>query len=183
MAGNDQYGYRIDPDAFYLPDLALEPDEQVALSLAVAGVHLGDPSGRDALLKLGAAGLGDVRPIASIVPTPALIELFEAVRTKATASFSYRTGATPRVAPLGLWFRFGHWYLVVWDLDSHAVRTFRVDRIEGDVTRSEPAMASPTTSTSRRRCPTSPGTPTVTTVRDAHQGRRRRGPARHRPGR
>lgn len=143
VAGNDQYGYRIDRDAFYLPDLALEPDEQVALHLAVAGVHLGDPSGRDALLKLGAAGLGDVRPIASMVPTPALIELFEAVRTKATAAFSYRTGRDRRVAPLGLWFRFGHWYLVAWDLDSHAVRTFRVDRIEGDVTRSEPAEGVP----------------------------------------
>jgi proteasome accessory factor C len=143
VPGNDQYGYRIDRDAFYLPDLALEPDEQVALHLAVAGVHLGDPSGRDALLKLGAAGLGDARPIASIVPTPALIELFEAVRTKATAAFSYRTGRDRRVAPLGLWFRFGHWYLVAWDLDSRAVRTFRVDRIDGEVTRSEPAEGVP----------------------------------------
>jgi predicted DNA-binding transcriptional regulator YafY len=42
--GNEQYGYRIDRDSFYLPDLALEPDEQVALHLAVAGVHLGDSS-------------------------------------------------------------------------------------------------------------------------------------------
>ncbi|HXB37518.1 MAG TPA: WYL domain-containing protein [Acidimicrobiales bacterium] len=141
LPGNEQYGYRIDRDEFYLPDLALEPDEQVALHLAVAGVHLGDPSGRDALLKLGATGLGDVRPIASIVPTPALIDLFEAVRTKASAAFSYRTGRDRRVAPLGLWFRFGHWYLVAWDLDSSAVRTFRVDRIEGDVTRGEAGSA------------------------------------------
>jgi proteasome accessory factor C len=141
LPGNEQYGYRIDRDQFYLPDLALEPDEQVALHLAVAGVHLGDPSGRDALLKLGASGLGDVRPIASMVPTPALIDLFEAVRTKATASFAYRTGRDRRVAPLGLWFRFGHWYLVAWDLDSTAVRTFRVDRIESDVTRGEAGSA------------------------------------------
>ena len=90
LGGHEQYGYRIDRDAFYLPDLALEPDEQVALHLAVAGVHLGDPSGRDALLKLGASGLADVRPIASMVPSPALIELFEAVRTRATATFAYR---------------------------------------------------------------------------------------------
>ena len=141
LPGNEQYGYRIDRDQFYLPDLALEPDEQVALHLAVAGVHLGDPSGRDALLKLGAAGLGDVRPIASLVPTPALIELFEAVRTKATAAFAYRTGRDRRVVPLGLWFRFGHWYLVAWDLDSLAVRTFRVDRVEGNVTRGEAGSA------------------------------------------
>ena len=136
LPGNEQYGYQIDRDSFYLPDLDLEPDEQVALQLAVAGVHLGDPSGRDALLKLGAAGLGDVRPIASLVPPAALIELFEAVRTHASATFAYR-GETRRVAPVGLWFRFGHWYLVAWDLDRAAVRTFRVDRIDGEVGRGE----------------------------------------------
>jgi proteasome accessory factor C len=136
LPGHEQYGYQIDRESFYLPDLDLEPDEQVALHLAVAGVHLGDPSGRDALLKLGAAGLGDVRPIASMVPPAALIELFEAVRTHASAAFTYRAEAR-RVAPVGLWFRFGHWYLVAWDLDRTAVRTFRVDRIEGEVIRGE----------------------------------------------
>jgi proteasome accessory factor BC len=136
LAGNEQYGYQIDRESFYLPDLELEPDEQVALHLAVAGVHLGDPSGRDALLKLGAAGLSDVRPIASLVPPAALIELFEAVRTHASATFAYRSEER-RVAPVGLWFRFGHWYLVAWDLTRSAVRTFRVDRIEGDVVRGE----------------------------------------------
>src|SRR5271154_6773126 len=140
LPGHEQYGYQIDRDSFYLPDLDLETDEQVALHLAVAGVHLGDPSGRDALLKLGAAGLGDVRPIASLVPPPALIELFEAVRTHASAAFVYRS-VERRVAPVGLWFRFGHWYLVAWDLDRTAVRTFRVDRIEGDVTRGEAGEA------------------------------------------
>ncbi len=136
LPGNEQYGYLIDRDSFYLPDLDLEADEQVALHLAVAGVHLGDPSGRDALLKLGAAGLGDVRPIAAMVPPAALIELFEAVRSRAVASFSYR-GEPRQVVPVGLWFRFGHWYLVAYDLDREAQRTFRVDRIDGEVTRRE----------------------------------------------
>jgi proteasome accessory factor C len=140
LPGHEQYGYQIDRASFYLPDLELEPDEQVALHLAVAGVHLGDPSGRDALLKLGAIGLADVRPIASMVPSPALIELFEAVRTRAPAKFRYRS--EPRlVVPLGLRFRFGHWYLVAWDLDRTAVRTFRVDRVEGEVDRGEPGGA------------------------------------------
>ncbi len=140
LPGHEQYGYLIDRESFYLPDLDLEPDEQIALHLAVAGVHLGDPSGRDALLKLGAAGLGDVRPIASMLPSPALIELFEAVRTRATAEFTYR-GDARRVAPVGLWFRFGHWYLVAWDIDRSAVRTFRVDRIEREVARGESGTA------------------------------------------
>jgi predicted DNA-binding transcriptional regulator YafY len=132
LQGQEQYGYVIDREGFYLPDLALEPDEQVALHLAVAGVHLGDPSGRDALLKLGASGLSEVRPIATVVPPPALVDLFEAVRTSAATAFVYR-GAQRKVAPAGLWFRFGHWYLVAWDLERDAVRTFRVDRIEGTV--------------------------------------------------
>jgi predicted DNA-binding transcriptional regulator YafY len=132
LEGDEQYGYLIEREAFYLPDLALEPDEQVALHLAVAGVHLGDPSGRDALLKLGAAGLGEVRPIATLVPPQALIDLFEAVRTRSITTFSYR-GSPREVVPVGLWFRFGHWYLVAWDLARTAVRTFRVDRVDGTV--------------------------------------------------
>jgi proteasome accessory factor BC len=140
LPGGEQYGYSIDREAFYLPDLELAPDEQVALHLAVAGVHLDDPSGRDALLKLGATGLGDVRPIATLETPQALIDLFEAVRTQAVASFSYRQ--TPRrVAPAGLWFRFGHWYLVAWDLDREAVRTFRVDRVEDAVVLGTPGGA------------------------------------------
>ncbi len=140
LPGQEQYGYLIEREAFYLPDLALEPDEQVALHLAVAGVHLADPSGRDALLKLGATGMGEVRPIATLVTPRALVDLFEAVRTHTAASFSYRNGAR-RVIPAGLWFRFGRWYLVAWDLDREAVRTFRVDRIEDAVTMGAPGAA------------------------------------------
>ena len=140
LPGQEQYGYLIERDAFYLPDLALEPDEQVALHLAVAGVHLADPSGRDALLKLGATGMGDVRPIAALATPRALVDLFEAVRTHAAASFTYRNGGR-RVTPAGLWFRFGRWYLVAWDLDRAAVRTFRVDRIEDAVTMGVPGGA------------------------------------------
>lgn len=130
VEGPDQYGYRIDGAAFYLPDLGLLPDEQAALHLAVAGVQLGDPSGRDALLKLGAAGLAEARPVAALVPPEALVPLYDALRTHAEVGFSYR-GAARSVAPAGLWFREGRWYLVGWDRDRQAARTFRVDRVEG----------------------------------------------------
>jgi proteasome accessory factor BC len=129
VEGPEQYGYRIDPDTFYLPDLHLTPDEQAALQLAVAGVHLGDPSGRDALAKLGATGLSEARPLASLDPPPALVPLFEAVRNRATVQFRHR-GADRRMTPAGLWFRRGHWYAVGWDTDRQAPRSFRVDRIE-----------------------------------------------------
>jgi proteasome accessory factor BC len=137
VEGPEQYGYRIDPDAFYLPDLQLAPDEQAALHLAVAGVHLGDPSGRDALLKLGATGLNESRPLASFVPPAALVPLFEAVRTRARVQFAYR-GEQRDLAPGGLWFRHGHWYVVGWDAKRDAARTFRVDRMEGLPSVAEP---------------------------------------------
>ncbi|MGH9089326.1 MAG: helix-turn-helix transcriptional regulator [Acidimicrobiales bacterium] len=129
VEGPEQFGYRIDPDAFYLPDLGLGPDEQAALHLAVAGVHLGDPSGRDALLKLGAAGVADVRPVASVVPPKALVPLFDAVRNQARVELGYR-GEPRQVVPTGLRFRGGRWYLVGWDTGRRGARTFRVDRID-----------------------------------------------------
>jgi predicted DNA-binding transcriptional regulator YafY len=129
VEGPEQFGYRIDPDTFYLPDLHLTPDEQAALQLAVAGVHLGDPSGRDALAKLGASGVGEAALLASFDPPQALVPLFDAVRQRAAVRFRHR-GATRALAPAGLWFRRGHWYVVGWDQDKDAPRSFRVDRIE-----------------------------------------------------
>jgi proteasome accessory factor C len=131
IGGPEQFGYRIDPKAFYLPDLGLDPDEQAALHLAVAGVHLGDPSGRHALLKLGATGMGDPRPVAAFEAPAALVPLFEALRVRAEVSFTYR-GQERRAVPIGLRFGGGRWYLRTWDLDRHEGRTFRVDRIEGE---------------------------------------------------
>jgi proteasome accessory factor B len=134
---DDQTGYRVDPEAYYLPDLGLDPDEQASLNLAVAGVHLGEPIGREALSKLGMGGQWPRRgaplplvDLPSVDGLPALPALFEAVRTKAVVSFSYRNAARS-VDVAGIRFRGGHWYLVGWDRDRGQARTFRVDRIDG----------------------------------------------------
>jgi proteasome accessory factor B len=131
--GDDQLGYRVDPDAYYLPDLGLEADEQAALNLAVAGVHLGEPTGRDALLKLGAAGESPRRglpvplvDLRSVDALPALPALFDAVRQGAVVEFRYRRG---------------HWYVIGFDRNRGEARTFRVDRIEGLPTLGEPSSA------------------------------------------
>lgn len=130
VEGPEQFGYRIDPDTFYLRGLDLEPDEQAALRLAVAGVHLGDPSGRDALAKLGASGMPEAAPIAVLAPPAALAALFAAVRTQAEVGFAYR-GAQRTVAPAAVRFHGGRWYLAAWDRARGGARTFRVDRIQG----------------------------------------------------
>ncbi len=137
IGGEDQLGYRIDPDLYYLPDLGLEPGEQTALNLAVAGVHLAEPSGRAALAKLGAGGELERRD--ATVPLvdlrggeglESLSGLFEASRLRAAVSFGYR-GRQRTVDVAGLRFRQGHWYLVAYERDRRKGRTFRVDRIDG----------------------------------------------------
>ena len=133
----EQVGYRVDPDAYYLPDLGLEPDEQAALNLAVAGVHLGEPIGREALSKLGVGGQwprrGATLPLVDLPLAdglPALPVLFDAVRIGATVGFSYR-GEERSLDVAGIRFRGGHWYVVGRDRDRSEARTFRVDRIDG----------------------------------------------------
>ena len=135
--GGDQAGYRVEPDDYYLPDLGLEPDEQASLNLAVAGVHLGEPIGREALSKLGLGGQwpgrGAPMPLVDLPLVdglPALPMLFDAVRTSAVVTFDYR--GEPRVVDVaGIRFRGGHWYAVGWDRDRREPRTFRVNRIDG----------------------------------------------------
>jgi len=130
VEGRDQIGYVIRTEDFYLPALDLEADEQAALNLAVAGVHLGDPSGRDALWRLGLPAAAGMRPLAELPALPALPELHAALRARASVTFAYR-GEERRVDPALLRFRGGWWYLVGYDLDRGAPRTFRVDRMEG----------------------------------------------------
>ncbi len=137
IGGEDQLGYRVDPDAYYLPDLGLTTEEQAALNLAVAGAHLGEPTGRDALWKLGVAGespqregAGPLVDLAAVEGLAALPDLFDAVRRRATVEFAYRTESR-HVDPAAIRFRSGHWYLVGFDRVRGEPRTFRVDRIDG----------------------------------------------------
>ena len=146
IGGEDQLGYRVDPDAYYLPDLGLEPDEQAALNLAVAGVHLGEPIGRDALEKLGVARRtagrrrGHARSSccrrssASRHSRPCS----RPAASGALATFEYR-GEPRRVDIAGIRFRRGRWYPVGYDRDRGEPRTFRVDRIDGPIELGEPS--------------------------------------------
>jgi predicted DNA-binding transcriptional regulator YafY len=131
VPGRDQIGYMIRTEDFYLPALELEADEQAALNIAVAGVHLDDPSGRDALWRLGLPASAGARPVAQLPALPALGKLYAALRSHAGVTFTYR-GETRSVDPALLRFRGGWWYLVGFDRDKNAPRTFRVDRIEDE---------------------------------------------------
>jgi predicted DNA-binding transcriptional regulator YafY len=129
-------GYRIRRDEYYLADPGLEPDELAALHLAASAVRLEGAGGVEALWKLGGA-LAEGGPVAELAALPGashLVALFGAISVRQSASFMYR-GESRRVDPYRLSFRNGHWYLAGFDHTRDEERSYRVDRIEGDVTR------------------------------------------------
>lgn len=136
LAGDQagQMAYRIDRRAYELADLGLTDDERQALQLAVAAVRLGTTWGEEALWKVGTVDdADDTAGIAAVLPSiPALAPLYEAVAGRCPAVFSYR-GTRRTLHPFGLLGREGNWYVVGHDVDRGEQRTYRVDRIEGDV--------------------------------------------------
>ena len=129
MSGQTQY--RIDRSAYELDDLDLDDDEMRALQVAVATVRT--DAGQDAIWKLGGS-LGDERPpISAVLPDrPELPTVRSAVASRSSLTFTYR-GEERTVDPWGVLLRGGFWYLVGHDHLRDAKRTFRTDRIEGDL--------------------------------------------------
>lgn len=133
--------YRIPPEEYYLPDLGLTPEEQVALRVAVTAVRVGGEAAGSALDKL-TLGLtesldGGAAIVADLDEHPVLPTLHAALRQRAPVTFTYR-GRERTVEPSLVWFRQGNWYLTAHDQYRKAERNFRVDRITGDITVGEP---------------------------------------------
>jgi proteasome accessory factor B len=132
-------GYRIDRRRYELR-LDLTPEETQALQLAVAAVHLRPDWSADALLKLGAADEADGAggpPSAVLSSLPTLPSLFEATTRRAAVRFRYND-RDRELDPYGLLTRDGFWYVVGLDHGHGQQRTFRVDRIQGEVTTGPP---------------------------------------------
>jgi proteasome accessory factor B len=130
-------GYHIDRARYELADLDLEPDERRALQLAFAAVRSSSGSaitaGEQALWKLGGAQIDAGSAVTASVPElPALPTLRDAVTRRAVVAFTYHDRAR-QVDPYGLMLRGGFWYLLGRDHGHDELRTFRVDRIAGDV--------------------------------------------------
>ena len=124
-------GYRIPPEAYYLPDPGLDPAERAALHLAVTAVDVGGLDPLDALRKLGGAeGTGSRRPVARFEVTPHLGDCFDAVTRRCAVTFRYR-GEERTLEPWGILHRFGHWYVVGRDPGRDRPRSFRIDRLDG----------------------------------------------------
>jgi predicted DNA-binding transcriptional regulator YafY len=129
-----QTRYRIDRASYELDDLDLAPDEMRALQVAVATVRTDSGVGRDALLKLG-GGVGSIDrpPVSAVLPDrPELPLIRSAVASRSTLTFEYRDEQRV-VEPWGVLLRGGFWYVVGHDRLRGAKRTFRVDRIHGEI--------------------------------------------------
>ena len=127
--------YWIDRHRYELADLELDPDEQRALQVAVAAIR--PTAGEPALWKLGVDPSDDVAvgvgAVTAIVPeVPGLPALREAAASRASVAFEYRDKQR-RLDPYGLLLRDGFWYVVGRDHEHDDARTYRVDRISGDV--------------------------------------------------
>lgn len=141
VAGGEYMGqtrYWIDRERYELSGLDLDPDETRALQVAMAATRPGSSSGQEALWKLGGGVLDAGASVAAIVPdAAALPALREAVVDRRSVTFRYRE-ATRTVDPWGVLLQSGFWYLVGHDHERRARRTFRIDRIVGDVTVGDP---------------------------------------------
>ena len=126
--------YRVQRDDYYLHDLGLDPDETVALAMALRLIRLEGSDADDALWKLGGAAFDDSAPaeIGAIAMGPAVALLHDAIRREVTVTFDYR-GETRRVEPWRLAFRRGHWYLHAHDTGRGDDRSFRLDRVDGAI--------------------------------------------------
>ncbi|MFP5347064.1 MAG: helix-turn-helix transcriptional regulator [Actinomycetes bacterium] len=146
----DEQGYRIDRDAYALPEIEFTPAELAVLGLASRvwqQASLAGPAAR-ALVKLKALGVEpDDDSIVGVEPRvrtsePAFEPLYAAARDRAPVTFRYRKpGAEPSARHVEPWLItswHGRWYLVGHDRDRDAARVFRLSRVEGRVRRTGP---------------------------------------------
>jgi proteasome accessory factor B len=139
-------GYRIVPARYALPDIDLTDAERTAVALAAQVWARGAVDGlpATAVLKLESVapdGWTSAEPSPPATLTgddAALAPLIRAVTEGVVIRFPYRApdqseDTRRTVSPWGLRSSDGRWFLVGWDHDREAPRTFRVSRITGPV--------------------------------------------------
>lgn len=139
---NASIRYRINAEDYRLPGMSFTAAESAALTIA-AGMwkeaSLGSAASR-ALRKLQGRGVdaesASPAPIDARIRTnePFWDELWHATTGRRVIRFGYRAASTGEerertVQPWGMGSRFGHWYLVGFDLDRQAERWFRLTRM------------------------------------------------------
>ena len=139
-------GYRIARQDFELPPIDFTADEAAAVGLAgrLWSTASLATEARTALIKLRAAGIEiEEPPGADALPPlpgnePALPDLIAAVSERRVVQFGYRKQSAPAaekrtVEPWGVLSWRGRWYVVGHDRGRGDMRSFRLDRVVGEV--------------------------------------------------
>ena len=141
----DEAGYRIKRDSYSFQIKDLNSDELFLLSaaaLAWQGASLGESS-QEALRKLKSIGIsssdfeGQESYLAAPQSPESLPIIVEALTSQSPIEFTYPTDESVlesrKVAPYRLKRRENNWYLIAFDLEKNALRTFRLDRFASEV--------------------------------------------------
>ena len=142
---NDEAGYRIKPENYAL-DLGEISGSDIALLSLAASAWNGqalNAIAHSALLKLKSIGIdSDIDSIPTLAPRMAsasseLVNVVEAITTKSAIIFEYMAQDLSQqkrtIHPYALASRDGHWYFAGLDVDKNAIRTFRLDRVQGEI--------------------------------------------------
>ena len=141
----DEAGYRIKPESYQFQLGEVSSQEISLLSLAAEawrGAAL-DGSALTALRKLHAIGIeSDIESIPDLAPHANIRDknlqvAISAITSRQKMKFKYLSEELSEqerhIAPYAVTSRYGHWYLYGLDLEKSAIRSFRLDRISGDI--------------------------------------------------
>lgn len=135
----DQMGYRIRPNDYALDLGPITPRELALISVALQGWRNSalSESSQSALRKLRSLGIDtDTDQLAMEWlryenEQPSCDQLWDALEKRQIVEFGYHSSSLPkrRVQPYGLTLLHGFWYLIGFDLDRQAIRTFKIARV------------------------------------------------------
>jgi len=127
-------GYRIVRSEYEVHEFGLDPDEAMAVRVAVGAIRMGTSWSQEALWKVDLEShLYDGGVVGVELPADERLPIIHgAVADCRPLSFRYHD--RPRTLhPFGLLARQGWWYVVGHDVGVGDLRTYRVDRIQGGV--------------------------------------------------
>jgi len=141
----DEAGYRIKPDGYQFQLGEISSQEISLLSLAAEawrGAAL-DGSALTALRKLHAIGIeSDIESIPDLAPHANISDknlqiAISAITAHQRITFSYLSEELDeqerKIDPYAITSRYGHWYLFGLDTEKQGIRSFRLDRLSGEI--------------------------------------------------
>jgi proteasome accessory factor B len=139
---DDVLGYRIDRSDWLMPEISISSEERTYLALAASAWQNAQLStaARQAVSSVDAReqGVEISVPVSLAKGRRHITEILAAISNGKTVVFDYvglnQSEVVKRtIDPWRALLHSGHWYLIGFDQDKGEVRTFRTDRIVGDL--------------------------------------------------